>query len=169
MTSKNGMLLAKALQFAEEEGAVVFHWDHVSKPLPLVGEEGCWNNENVKEFQELASSCDGFILSSPEYHGTMSGVMKNSLDWVYKDHVGSKAFALMSTLGGIANSNTLNHMRISIRWLHGWTIPEQVAVGKVKEAFDDDGNLKDDDLNERVDMMVKTLLKTASHLRDERS
>ena len=66
------------------------------KPLPLVGEEGCWAHPNVKEFQSLLSRV--IFLSSPEYHGTMSGVMKNTMDWMYDKHVGGKVFGLMSTL-----------------------------------------------------------------------
>jgi NAD(P)H-dependent FMN reductase len=73
----------------------------------------------------------------------------------------------MSTLGGIFNSNTLNHMRISLRWLHGWVIPEQIAVGHVKEAFSEEGRLKDSDLCERVDKMVTSLLKMAAFLSEE--
>ena len=167
ISSKNGLLLEQALATAAKSGAVIHHWDHVANPLPLVGAEGCWEDENVRKFQELATSCQGFILSSPEYHGTMSGVMKNSLDWLYDKHVGGKAFAVMSTLGGISNSNTLNHMRISLRWLHGWVIPEQVAVGKVKDAFSEDGVLKDPDLCERVENMVASLLKMSATLAEE--
>ena len=167
LSSKNGLLLEQALAVASENGAVVHNWDHVENPLPLVGAEGCWEDDNVRKFQDLATSCHGFILSSPEYHGTMSGVMKNSLDWLYDKHVGGKAFAVMSTLGGISNSNTLNHMRISLRWLHGWVIPEQVAVGHVKEAFSEEGRLKDSDLCERVDKMVTSLLKMAAFLSEE--
>ena len=54
--------------------------------------------------------------------------MKNQLDWIYSKHVSGKAFGLMSTLGGQSNSNTLNQMRIAVRWIHGWAIPEQIAV-----------------------------------------
>ena len=97
-TSKNGMLVDLALRKAEALGAEVHFWDLESKPLPLVGEDGCWSHPNVKEFQELASSCDAFLVPSPEYHGTMSGVMKNTFDWVYENHVGGKVFGLMSTL-----------------------------------------------------------------------
>ena len=95
----------------------------------------------------------------------MSGVMKNTLDWLYKDHVSGKVFALMSSLGGISNSNTLNHMRVCIRWLHGWVIPEQVAVGHVKEAFDEDGNLSDDEISGRIETLVASLIDAAKRLR----
>ena len=78
-TSKNGMLVDLALRKAEALGAEVHFWDLESKPLPLVGEDGCWSHPNVKEFQEMASSCDAFLVSSPEYHGTMSGVIRTRL------------------------------------------------------------------------------------------
>ena len=110
--SKNGMLVDLAPRKAEKLSAYSYLWDLQEKPLPLVGEDGCWSNPIVKEFQEMASECDAFLVSSPEYHGTMSGVMKNTFDWVDDQHVGGKVFGLMSTLGGISNSNTLNHMRI---------------------------------------------------------
>ena len=52
------------------------------------------------------------------------------------------------------------HMRISLRWLHAWPVPEQLAIGKVKEAFDDDGNLIHDDIKERLENLVKSVLNT---------
>ncbi len=163
-TSKCGMLVNHGLQIAESLGAEVHFWDLDVKPLPLVGEEGCWEDDNVKELQELATQCDAFLLSSPEYHGTMSGAMKNTLDWLYSKHVKGKVFGLMSTLGGAQNSNTLNHMRIALRWLHAWPVPEQLAIGRVKEAFDDDGNLVNDDTKERLENLVKSVIETTKKL-----
>ena len=132
---------------------------------PGVEREGCWDDENVKAFQEMATSSDAFVLSSPEYHGTMSGVMKNSLDWLYSKHTSGKPFSLMCTLGGQASNNTLNHMRIAARWIHGWVTPEQVAVPHIKEAFDDDGNLLDEKIVERVEGMAKSLVDIAEYLK----
>ena len=149
-------------------GAECIIWDNVESPLPLVGADGSWDDENVKAFQELATSADAFVLSSPEYHGTMSGVMKNSLDWLYSKHTSGKAFSLMCTLGGQASNNTLNHMRIAARWIHGWVTPEQVAVPHIKEAFDEDGNLLDENIAERVEGMAKSLVDIAGHLKSRR-
>jgi len=72
---------------------------------------------------------------------------------------------LMSTLGGVTNANTLNHMRISLRWLHGWPVPEQLAVGHVKDAFDEEGRLVDDSLNERLSALVDAVLDASMKLR----
>ena len=164
-TSKSGMLVNLALEIAKEQGADVEFWDLSERPLPLVGEEGCWTHPNVKAFQSLLEESDAFPLSSPEYHGTMSGVMKNTLDWMYDKHVGGKVFGLMSTLGGVTNANTLNHLRISLRWLHGWPVPEQLAIGHVKDAFDEDGALVDHDLHQRLVALVGSVLSAAKKLR----
>jgi FMN reductase len=64
----------------------------------------------------------------------------------------------MSTLGGMQNSNTLNHMRIMLRWLHAWPVPEQVAVGHVKEAFDENGELNDEDAKQRLQKLVDSVI-----------
>ena len=124
----------------------------------MVGEDGCWSHPNVKAYKEMADSADAFVLSSPEYHGTMSGVMKNNLDWLSFDQTSGKVFGLMSTLGGQTNSNTLNHMRIAARWIHGWVVPEQVAVGNIKNAFDDSGNLVDESIRDRVSKLAESIV-----------
>ena len=77
-TSKCGMLVNLALDIAKENGVEVIFWDLDTDPLPLVGEEGCWENENVKRFQDVVTSCDAFLAASPEYHGTMSCLLYTS-------------------------------------------------------------------------------------------
>ena len=113
----------------------------------------------------MATKADAFILSSPEYHGTMSGVMKNSLDWLYSKHTSGKVFGLVSTLGGQPSNNTLNHMRIAARWIHGWVIPEQAAIPHIKNAFDENGNLKEASLNERVSSISSSVVESTIKLR----
>jgi FMN reductase len=70
----------------------------------------------------------------------------------------------MSTLGGAQNSNTLNHMRIMLRWLHAWPVPEQLAIGKVKEAFNEEGDLVDDEHKERLEKLVKSVMELTEKL-----
>ena len=159
--SNNTKLVKLGLEILSDLGAETHFWDLNEKPLPFVGEEGCWDHENVKDFQNLATEVNAYLLSSPEYHGCMSGVMKNQLDWIYSKHVSGKAFGLMSTLGGQSNSNTLNQMRIAVRWIHGWAIPEQIAVPNIKTAFNEDGMLQDEKLIERLENTMKSLFDTA--------
>jgi FMN reductase len=113
----------------------------------------------------MASSADAFVLSSPEYHGTMSGVMKNSLDWLSFDQTTGKVFGFISTLGGQANTTTLNHMRIVARWIHGVSIPEQLVIAKVKSVFDEDGNIIDEEIDIRIQKFVDSIVLHATKLR----
>ena len=165
LDSANGRMLEIILSKCKNLGAKTSVWDHGKRPLPLVGAEGSWNDSNVKDFQEMAVSADAFVLSSPEYHGTMSGVMKNSLDWLYSKHTSGKVFALVCTLGGQTSNNTLNHMRIAARWIHGWVIPEQVAVPHIKNAFDENGDLISSDISDRVISLSSSLVENTTKLR----
>jgi len=64
----------------------------------------------------------------------------------------------------VTNSNTLNHMRIALRWLHAWPVPEQLAIGHVKEAFDEDGSLVDESLQERLSNLVEAVLSASKKM-----
>ena len=118
------------------------------KPLKVIGLAG----------EYRATSKSGMLVN-------LALAMKNTMDWMYDKHVGGKVFGLMSTLGGVTNANTLNHMRISLRWLHGWPVPEQLAIGHVKEAFDEAGELVDDELRQRLSSVVNSVLTAAKKLR----
>jgi len=163
--SSNSRLVRLGLNECKVAGAEVVFWSLTEKPLPLVGSDGSFEDETVKEFQALAKSSDAFLLSSPEYHGSFSGVMKNQLDWIYGDFVSGKVSAVMSTLGGVSNSNTLNHLRLVMRQLHIHCIPQQLAVAHVKEAFDESGSLVDEKLQERLTKLCIQLLQITTSLR----
>ena len=165
LDSANGRMLEIVSELLKDKGMEWVVWDNKETPLPFVGEEGCWSHPNVLKYKEMAESVDAFVLSSPEYHGTMSGVMKNSLDWLSFDQTTGKIFGFISTLGGQANTTTLNHMRVVTRWIHGVSIPEQLVVAKVKNVFDDDGNITDEDLNNRIEKFANSLIHHTTKLR----
>lgn len=165
LDSANGRMLEIVSGLLKEQGIEWLVWDNKMNPLPFVGEEGCWDHPNVKKYKEMASSADAFVLSSPEYHGTMSGVMKNSLDWLSFDQTTGKIFGFISTLGGQANTTTLNHMRVVARWIHGVSIPEQLVIAKVKSVFDEDGNIIDEEIDIRIQKFVDSIVLHATKLR----
>ena len=135
----------------------VFRNDIVN--LPLIGTPGCWESETVSAYRIDAEASDAFVLLTPEYHGTMSSTMKLQLDWLGKDQVGGKPFALVSMLGGVSNTSSLNHMRHVVRWLWGWCIPEQLAIPGGRQHLSKD-NIVDDDLSQRLDDVLDSLVRT---------
>ena len=58
------MLVNAALGMAEAKGAEVVFWDLAEKPLPLVGEEGCWTHPNVKNSKASSRRAMPFPLIS---------------------------------------------------------------------------------------------------------
>ena len=120
---------------------------------------------DVKRLQTAFSQADGMVLVSPEYHGSVSGVLKNTLDLMSFDQLSGKVAGFISILGGQSNSNALNEMRIILRWVHAWSIPEQVAIGQAWQAFSPEGKLTDEKLSKRLDEFASSLVDNTRKLR----
>ena len=124
---------------------------------------------DVKLLQNTVKEADGLILATPEYHGSVSGVIKNALDLMSFEELSDKVTGLISVLGGQPNSNALNELRLIMRWVHAWVIPEQIAIGQAWKAFDDTGNLVDETLERRFDKFAKSLVENTQKLREGRN
>jgi len=122
------------------------------------------NNPDVNLLREKFISAQGIILSAPEYHGSVSGVLKNTLDLLDFQHVEGKVFAIISVLGGEYSTNALSAVRIVCRHLHAWVIPEQVVIPYSHTAFDVKGELVDPQLQRRLDTLIEQLVKYTKKL-----
>ncbi len=120
---------------------------------------------DVARLKAAVKQADGLILATPEYHGSVSGVMKNALDLMGFEELSGKVAGLISVLGGQSNSNALNDLRVIMRWVHGWVIPEQIAVGQAWKAFGEDGKVLDESLSKRFDQFAQSLLENTQKLR----
>lgn len=100
--------------------------------------------QQVKEAQ-------GIILGTPEYHGSFSGVLKNAIDLMGFDEFGGKVVGLVGVSGGRMGAlSALSALRTVGRQLHAWVVPSQASVPQASEAFDDNENLLDRKLEERI-------------------
>lgn len=110
--------------------------------------------ESVFTLLKKVREADGLILASPVYHATLSGAMKNALDFL--DLLGNerppwlerKVVGLISVAGGGQGINAINSMIYACRALHAWTLPTAIAVPG--NAFADDGQLNDPKIEERL-------------------
>ena len=87
------------------------------------------------------------IWSSPERHGSMTGIMKSQIDWIPPSLGGvrptqGKTLAVMQVSGGSQGFNTLNQLRILGRSMRLLTIPKQSSVARGWDKFEDDGKMK---------------------------
>ncbi len=153
-------------QRVEALGAEVKILDLRQMQLPFCnGEEEYPNYPDVQHMRDAVSQADGLILATPEYHGGVSGVLKNALDLMSFDQLSGKVTGLISILGGQPNSNALNDLRIIMRWVHGWVIPEQIAIGQAWKAFSPEGKLLDEKLSQRFDQFAQSLVENTRKLR----
>lgn len=134
-------------------------------PFCRGGQDEYLDYPDVAYLRQAVKQADGLILSTPEYHGSISGVLKNALDLLSFEQLSDKVTGLISVLGGQSNSNALNDLRVIMRWVHAWVIPEQVAIGQAWGAFDQNGQLRDEKLAERFDQFAKSLVENTVKLR----
>lgn len=164
--SYSQMALDIAAQRAQALGAEVEVWDLRSLNLPFcIGENDYHEYPDVAKIQNSVKAADGLILATPEYHGSLSGVLKNALDLMSFEHLEGKVVGSIAVLGGQVNSNALNDLRVILRWVHAWVIPEQIAIGQAWKAFSPEGKLLDEKLDERFDQFARSLVENTQKLR----
>ena len=153
--SFNKKLIKIAAEGARKAGAEVTLVDLRDFPMPLSdgdleAKEGIL--ASAKKFKELMKSHQGFLISSPEYNSSISGVLKNTIDWASRSEEGEatlaaftgKTAALVSASpGALGGLRGLVHVRAILENIRVLVIPEQVAVSKADDAFNTDGSLKD--------------------------
>jgi FMN reductase len=158
--------LKVAVQRVEALGADVEILDLRSLNLPFCdGGDEYPDYPDVEKLKQTVQQADALILATPEYHGSLSGVLKNALDLMSFEELSGKVTGMISVLGGQSNSNALNDLRTIARWVHAWTIPEQIAIGQAWKAFGEDGKLLDENLSKRFDAFAQSLVEMTRKLR----
>jgi FMN reductase len=113
----------------------------------------------VAEFRRSVREAHALVLATPEYHGGMSGVLKNALDLLSTEHLEGKVTGLISVLGGEANSNALNDLARILRSCHAWVVPHHVAVGRSSKVFAD-GRVEDFRVRIRFEELARDLVRS---------
>jgi NAD(P)H-dependent FMN reductase len=131
--------------------------------------------QNARKLKDLMMSHQGFLVSSPEYNSSISGVLKNTIDWTSRQSQGEESLAcykgkvagiMSASPGGLGGLRGLVHVRAILENMSVLVIPEQIAVSKAHEAFNIDCTLKDKKKEDQVRKIgasvSKLLLKLSS-------
>lgn len=174
--SFNKKLVKVAAAGAKEAGADVTIIDLRDFQMPLYDEdlekqEGL--SSNTRKLKELMLSHHGFLISSPEYNSSISGVLKNTIDWTsrqgddespmscFKDKV---AGIMSVSPGGLGGLRGLVHVRAILENMGVLVIPTQVAISKAHESFNLDGTMKDQKQEQQVKKIGANLTQMLSKL-----
>ena len=120
-----------ALEKASQNGAETKLLSLYDNPLPFYHERSRGNNSNIDLATEMVKGSDAFILATPDYHGSMSGSLKNFLDHFWSDFAGK-------TFGYICASHekgltVMDHMRTAIRQCYGWSLPYGISINSTQD------------------------------------
>ena len=126
-------------------------------PSEITPDEFSSNNNNLV-LERITTSlrwADVFVLASPDYHGSMSGGMKNFLDYFWEEFAGK-------TFGYIVASHekgltVADQMRTAVRQCYGWSMPYNISINGEKD-FDSKGNLVNSALAKRIKMLARDLV-----------
>jgi FMN reductase len=118
---------------------------------------------DVRQLRQALKDSQGIILATPEYHGSLTGALKNMLDLMSVEDFETKIIGLVGVAGGhIGAINSLNTMKTICRNLHCWVLPQEVSIANSWEMFDDDGSVKDPALEERLLNIGRQVVKFVS-------
>ncbi|HLB95193.1 MAG TPA: NAD(P)H-dependent oxidoreductase [Nitrospiria bacterium] len=125
--------------------------------------------QEVKDFIEKIARADGYVWSSPAYHGTVSGVVKNALDFIEflsdqkPPYLDGKPVGLISTAGGtMAAVTTIQALIHTAHALRAWVVPLTIAIPQAWRLIDEQGRLKDPALEDRLKLLGNELVKFIS-------
>lgn len=156
-------ILKQALEKSEKNGAETRLLDLRKLQLPMYHPEKN-NSPEIDKVTEYVKWADAFILASPDYHGSMSGVMKNFLDFFWSDFAGK-------TFGYICASHekgltAMDQMRTAVRQCYGWSMPYGVSVNSDQD-FDKQGNITNENIISRIETIGRDLVVYGSLIADQ--
>jgi FMN reductase len=159
--------LQAALGGAARAGADTELLDIRELSLPMYNPEHDEPTAAAVRLIEACYAADGLIWSSPMYQGTISGALKNALDWLHvlgerdPPYLHDKVIGLISAAGGTQGLQAINTMEFAVRALRGWAVPYVVPVAAAARVFDPAGRIQDQAVEAQLDTLGGEVVRVA--------
>ena len=175
--SFNKKLIRVAARLAEEAGAEVTVFDLRDLDLPLYDGDLESNHglpEGAQRMKAVMKEHDAFLIASPEYNSSISGALKNAIDWASRptgDEVRLECFTgkiaglLAASPGALGGLRGLVHLRAILGNINVLVVPEQHAIPKASEVFDDDGSLADENHLKSVAAVAQRVVEVTARMK----
>ncbi|EHY89300.1 NADPH-dependent FMN reductase [Saccharomonospora azurea] len=167
--SQSERALRIALAGAEEFGATTSALTGEALQLPFYDAGVVDRTDRARELVEAVREADGVVVVSPGYHGALSGLVKNALDYVEdlrddgRPYLHGRAVGLIAVAHGWqAAVTTLNQMRTIAHALRGWPTPFGGAVNSAEVKFDETGGASEERIERNLRLIGRQVTEFAS-------
>jgi chromate reductase len=164
--SHNTQLLRAAIE-AAPEGVEVELWDGL-RDVPLYDQDldSTEQVESVRRLREAWGSADAILFSTPEYNGSVPGVLKNAVDWASRPVRESALTNQTVSVIGASNGQfgamwAQADLRKALGVAGARVVGDELPVPRASEKFDAQGRLLDAELFERLRLVLETLASEA--------
>lgn len=165
-TTEQALRLAAATAGAGGAEVQVFGGAYLAK-LPHYGSAE-HQKGNGSELVEAVRAADGLLIAAPGYHGTISGLVKNALDFLEdlskdtRPYLDGRAVGLIATAyGDQATMSTLITMRAIVHALRGWPTPMGATIRTYHGLFSPDGECLEDRARLQLELVGHQVLRGA--------
>lgn len=167
--SGNEIALRVALKAAQAAGAET---DIIAGPdldLPFYTLAAPERTEKASRLVSLLRRADGILIATPSYHGGMSGVIKNALDYTEdmrdddRPYFDGRAVGCIVCAGGWQGVGTaLAGMRSMVHALRGWPTPFAAGINVADRPFDGDGGCADATVSQQLHRVASQVVEFAN-------
>src|SRR5882762_9205847 len=132
-------------------GCVVDVLDFIKEPLALYNPDTAHELPGYAELQARVVRADVIVLGTPDYHGSVSGAMKNFLDHFWHEFAG-KLFATI-VASHEKGLTVTDQLRTVARQCYAWTLPYGVSFTEEEDVKE--GKIVSDSVRKRLEMMIR--------------
>jgi FMN reductase len=165
--SSSELAVRYALMKAVLAGARVKMFNGPMLSFPLYNPSEAERDPRAVALVQALRAADGVIVGAPAYHGGISGLIKNALDYTEDMNGDDRAYFDARAVGSIACAGgwqaagaTLSALRSVVHALRGWNTPMGVMINTAEKVFDGEHCL-DSDVERNLTIMANQVLKFA--------
>jgi FMN reductase len=171
-TTRSGSTSEKALRLvlaeAQKAGAKVELLTGQDIDLPMYAPERSDRAEKAAALVSALRRAHGVVIASPGYHGSLSGLIKNALDYIEDmrgdplPYLEGRSVGLIACAAGWqATGTTLVALRSIVHALRGWPTPLGVAINSIGKPFNEDGSATEAGIASQLKLLAEQVVEFA--------
>ena len=181
LASFNRKLAHAAAGLARAAGAEVTHIELADFDIPIYNAdlEAKGTPADVMKLKQILFEHPAWIICSPEYNGSYTALLKNTIDWVsspvkgnpawqegFKSFSGKVVGMLSASPGALGGLRSQSHLAPLLLNAQCWVAPRAFALGHAGDAFDAQGDLVNEKHRSSVQAVITQVLDASRRLND---